>query len=128
MIDRKVKMTLPYEAPMVVIKDPNKNKGLVEPLFIFSLSEFEFKNGNVRWTINTPEGRMVEGSIGEVELENLCNSEGKISVVLSIPVTLHKQNPTLSPEFIIIIPEHLRVYPLSMLKKKYGTGAQNLFR
>lgn len=117
--ERKVRMTMPYKAPMVVIKDPYSNNNKVEPLFIFSLDTFEFKDGNVKWLISTPEGRMVEGSLGDVDLVDLPRV-GKVKVALSIPVTLHKQHPILAPEFIIIIPDYLRVYPLSSLKEKYG--------
>jgi len=128
MSSRKVKMTLPYGAPMVVMNNPKFNGGTVEPLFIFSLDTFEFKDGNVKWKMSTPGGREVEGNLGEVDLVTLPNNGGTVKVVLSIPVTLHKQNPVLSPEFIIIIPEHLRVHPLSSLKKRYGTKEKDLFR
>lgn len=125
---RKVRMTMPYGTPMVVIKNPAETGGKIDPVFIFSLSDFEYKDGNMRWVIDTPEGGIVTGGIGDMELKTIPN-HGTVSVALSIPVTLHMHSPTFSPEFIILIPEHLRVYPLPQLKKKYGTGtSNNLFR
>lgn len=124
--ERKVRMTMPNGSPVVVIKNPHANDGKIEALFMFALDDFEYKDGNMKWVMSTPEGVLIQGGLGEVVLTTLPN-HGDISVALSIPVTLHKHTPIFSPEFILMIPEHLRVYTLNTLKKKYGTG-NDLFR
>ncbi len=115
---RKVRMTMPYDTPMVVTKDPNCNK--VDPLAIFSLEEFEIVDGNARWVISTTSGKLITGGLGVVNISDI-KDYGDISVALAIPVVLHKQKSILAPEFIIMIPERLRVFTLNTLKKKYGT-------
>lgn len=117
--ERKVRMTMPYGMPMVITRDTKKYSP--EPLFIFTLTNFEFKNGNVRWTIESDKGVIYEGGTTQKSLVDI-QGYGKIKIVLAIPMTLHKQSNILSPEFMIMVPEQLRVFNLSSLKKRYGTS------